>query len=586
MKSIKAVLSLIITYFLSVWFYISCEKLSFSYFKKNLFQIIPIIFWILFYFGFHNDLENFENIEYFILTLFGIIWYLFIAPYIKNILSKQIKQSIFYTYFYKISVIFLISAILWWILLLLWTIWISSIFSLFDLNWINYNKFYQDWAIISLFFIPPIFALTQIPEKKSYNQNHFNENIFFSFLVKYIAIPFIYIYFIILYAYSIKVLINFWDWPKGEVSWMVIWFSIFGYFTFIYSYIFEQRNKFITTFRKAFPYVVIPQLFMLFYAIYLRIAQYDITANRYFVVIFWIWLFCISIYYIISKKKHLWIIPFLLTIFIIIISIWPWSVYKLPETRQLNRLEKNLVKAWIKKESKIIPLNTYEDIDKELSKNIYSQIKYLCDYNNCDQIKQIFNKQYQELLKKDKKIFEKRQKKDLEYYKDNKKELKKINKRIYNEPSNWSIINEITKKIKVKKYYSNSNTKNQETISFHLSNNEQLFPINIKWYSKILTMNNYENEDKLNEFAKININKKNIEIIKNKKVIDTINIKDFINNLYKNHLKDKDTLIINDLSLEINNYKVIFEYITIKNPEYKWDKQNIYTYAHWYILIK
>ena len=31
--------------------------------------------------------------------------------------------------------------------------------------------------------------------------------------------------------------------------------------------------------REAFPEVVIPQIFMLFYAIYLRINQYDITIN-------------------------------------------------------------------------------------------------------------------------------------------------------------------------------------------------------------------------------------------------------------------------------------------------------------------
>jgi hypothetical protein len=60
---------------------------------------------------------------------------------------------------------------------------------------------------------------------------------------------------------------------------------------------------------------------MLFYAIYLRINQYDLTINRYFVVIFGIWLLVISIYFIFSKKKNLMVIPAILTIFTIIISI-------------------------------------------------------------------------------------------------------------------------------------------------------------------------------------------------------------------------------------------------------------------------
>jgi hypothetical protein len=84
---------------------------------------------------------------------------------------------------------------------------------------------------------------------------------------------------------------------------------------------------------------------MLFYAIYLRIAQYDITINRYFVVVFGIWLLLISIYYVLSKKKYLGNITVLLTLFTVIISVGPWSVYQLPESRQLERLKTNLIEA-------------------------------------------------------------------------------------------------------------------------------------------------------------------------------------------------------------------------------------------------
>jgi len=102
---------------------------------------------------------------------------------------------------------------------------------------------------------------------------------------------------------------------------MVIGFSIFGYITYIFSYIFQETNNFIKNFRKYFPAIVIPQLFMLFYAIYLRIMQYDITMNRYFVVVFGIWLAIISLYLIFSKIKYLGFIPFLLAVFTILISI-------------------------------------------------------------------------------------------------------------------------------------------------------------------------------------------------------------------------------------------------------------------------
>ncbi len=113
--------------------------------------------------------------------------------------------------------------------------------------------------------LTPLFALSILQKKESFEDIYFNENLFFNFLMRYIAIPFIYVYFIILYAYTFKVLLNFSDWPKGEVSWMVIGFSIFGYLTYMFSYIFScgkksESHKLITLFRKYFPYAVVPQV--------------------------------------------------------------------------------------------------------------------------------------------------------------------------------------------------------------------------------------------------------------------------------------------------------------------------------------
>jgi hypothetical protein len=84
--------------------------------------------------------------------------------------------------------------------------------------------------------IAPYFALSNIPNKNEIDEAEALKNKFFTFVLRYVAIPFIYLYFFILYAYSIKVLLNFEDWPKGEVSWMVIGFSIFGYLTYIFTY--------------------------------------------------------------------------------------------------------------------------------------------------------------------------------------------------------------------------------------------------------------------------------------------------------------------------------------------------------------
>lgn len=102
---------------------------------------------------------------------------------------------------------------------------------------------------------------------------------------------------------------------------MVIGFSAFGYLIYIFSRAYEEESALTRIFRRYFPLLVLPQVCMLFYAIYLRIAQYDITMNRYFVVVFGIWLTIISIYYVVSQKRYLSVIPSSLVAIILIISV-------------------------------------------------------------------------------------------------------------------------------------------------------------------------------------------------------------------------------------------------------------------------
>lgn len=596
-RVIKMIFCFIIVFFFSLWVYISWENNNFPKLKRNLFQIIPIAFWILLYSVLSNDLNDFENILFIILSSAGILFYLFFAPYIKNIIENQVEQNVFYTYFYNISVLFLMSFILWGLLFALWSIWIGAVFQLFDIQKYFTTDIYQDWAIIALSFITPLFALTQVPDKDSFNTNYFNENAFFSFLIKYIFTPFIYIYFIILYAYSIKVLANFGDWPKGEVSWMVIWFSILWYITYIFSYIFEEKNKFIKTFRTAFPYVVIPQILMLFYAIYLRINQYDITTNRYFVVVFGLWLLTISIYYIFSKKKSLSIIPFLLTIFTIIISVWPWSVHQLPQARQLTRLKNNLTTAWILVNNEVKPLNNYTDIDKNLSENIYSWITYLCDFESCDSIKNLFPEIYSEIVAKDEEKFNIQKQEDLKRYEKDPVMLKQIQERTYKWPYKWDITNQITTKIKVKSFYWASDETSIPNLTFSIDTQKgYLFPIDITWYKEILRINDKLNFDKdVNsssnwDYASVNIENATIEIIRNWVTAETISIQEVINKLlwkyvwWVDNMLPKSDLIF-DITLNNKSYKILFESISIKNPQYTWLDKGYY-YANWYVLVK
>ena len=265
-------------------------------------------------------------------------------------------------------------------------------------------------------------------------------NRFFSFLIRYIAVPFIFVYFLILYAYSAKVLMNFQDWPKGMISWMVIGFSTFGYLAYIFSKPYEEESSIVSLFRRYFPYVVIPQVVMLAYAIELRISQYDLTMNRYFVVIFGFWLFVVSLYLIISRRRSLASITASLTLISLLISVGPWSVYSVPLDRQYDRLIRNLETAGIWKDGKINKLA--RSIDITLENDIYSGIEYVCDFSNCERIKMLFINELKDADRDNKKSWEK------DDYTSGK---------VYPGMYKWSIINTVTNAIGISRRYDTGN---------------------------------------------------------------------------------------------------------------------------------
>ena len=159
----------------------------------------------------------------------------------------------------------------------------SAIFTLFDIDFIDEDNWYAYWSAFSLVLFASIFFLVNLPDartEESSKLQSIQSNKFYSFLINYVGLFAIFIYFLILYSYTIKVLINFSLWPQGEVAWLVILFSFFGYLIYFASFAFTNTFKPARLLRKFLPTAVILQTPMLFYAIGLRINQYDIIINH------------------------------------------------------------------------------------------------------------------------------------------------------------------------------------------------------------------------------------------------------------------------------------------------------------------
>jgi hypothetical protein len=574
----KAIFSFAITFFFATGVSLYIES---STLWKNIkyLNVLPIVYLIFIYYSI--DIGNdwiFESLIYLTLHLFGFVSFLFFAPYVEHFFRKE--DEIEYTnYFSLVSWNLLMSVIVGWAMMALWFIAIGSIFALFDIkSWIQEDNIYAYWAVISLAFSAPIYGLLHLPKKSSINTKTFEINRFFSFLIKYIGVPFIYIYFIILYIYSIKVLLNFSDWPKGIISWMVIGFSIFGYLNYIFSKPYHEENNLIRLFRKYFPIIVIPQLLMLFYAIYLRIVQYDLTMNRYFIILFGVWLVIISIYLIISKKKSLSVITTSLALISFIISVWPWSVFSYPLDRQYDRLIHNLEQAQILKAGNIVSLSSPKDITKELSNDIYSWISYICDFSECSLIKELFKKELVEATLK---------------WENEWKKYNTLTGTSYTGLSKWEIISTVTDAIKVQMSYSYDNEQNNQYISYNTSNYSGApYPIALdSKYTKIVSVmwksDGISPDINSYPYIRIDIETNTLEYYKSPDIIITLPIpipKDLINTTTPTTLEQKDlTFNMEGNGLSI---KLLLQNYAIKNPEYTGKEKSWYFHISGIALVK
>ncbi len=472
----KLIITGVVTFFLSLCVSLFLETRKVKPLDAR-FPLLPLVYGVFFFLTVRITHDfSVEGFVYAVLHFVGFFAGVFFAPYVLGLFDGK-DESIEYTnYFSRVAWVFLMSAIVGGSLLALGFIAISSVLALFDLySSLSDFKIYANWAIVSLALVAPLYGLIHMPKKGDMSTRSYETNRFFSFLIRYVAVPAIYVYFAILYAYSLKVLMNFQDWPKGMISWMVIGFSSFGYLAYIFSKPYED-TRFVAVFRRYFPYAVIPQIGMLAYAISLRIGQYDLTMNRYFVVIFGAWLLIVSFYLIFRARKSLAFIVASLSVISLLVSIGPWSVFSLPFSRQEARLIRNLTEAKILQNGKIVPLAKASDISRNLSNEIAEGISYLCDYDNCERIKTIFPDQV--------KIAEKNA------Y-ENWKSWNTVTGATYSGTvSRWDVESVIMTDIHVERSYGYAGEKVEPT--FFYSTTESLYPIDTRGYRSMIAINPYE----------------------------------------------------------------------------------------------
>jgi len=258
-----------------------------------------------------------------------------------------------------------------------------------------YEELYGDIWVIIIAFFAPVHFMSGLPDDREPSNSNFLYPKALRILLQYIMTPLVSLYLIILYSYTVKIILTR-IWPEGIVSYLIISYSLVGIVTVILLSPLKDSDEFkwINSFSKYFFRALLPLIIVLFMAVMERISQYGVTEKRYFIFVLSLWLAGITLYMVFSKKNDLKLLPVTLSILSVVSLYGPWSCFTVSKNSQLSILEdllsKNqiLVNSEIRKNDASVP---FED-----RKSISSIISYFYDNHGIDKV-EFLKKTYQRL---------------------------------------------------------------------------------------------------------------------------------------------------------------------------------------------
>jgi hypothetical protein len=380
MYNIVMTCSLGLPLFLSFALY--AESKGFERIKGYLLQIIPLALLVLFYFSLSKELDVYDIGRYF---LFLIAFHLLVSfsPYL---LSGEKSQLDFWDFNQKIFLRFILSGLYSGVLYAGLAIALLSFDKLFDIH-IDGKRYAQLFFFLAGVFNTWFFC-SGVTEFKATDEFRFPKGL--KIFTQYVLLPIVVIYVVILYLYLFKIIFQ-WNLPSGWVSYLVIGFSTAGIFSLllIFPLVDSKEIKWVRIFSRVFFVSLIPQIILLYLAIFKRTAEYGMTERRYYVIVLAGWLTITTLYYVVLNFRNIKFIPVTLFLIAVLTAYGPWSSFTLSLNSQLSRLEEILKKNTILVDGKIVPAKS--DVNIEEARDVRSIIQFLVERKKINKIQPWFN---------------------------------------------------------------------------------------------------------------------------------------------------------------------------------------------------
>lgn len=207
------------------------------------------------------------------------------------------------------------------------------------------DAIYADIWVLSWGILFPIYVLSNISQEFDFEDDNcaFPKGV--SFITNYILVPLMFAYMAILYAYFIKIIVQ-WELPRGNLGWMITTFGSIGITTKLLVYpIRSHGTRLLVLFDKYYYYALIVPVVLLAMAIGVRINDYGVTEQRYAVVLLGVWFSIITLLAIFKKDQfHIKYVPIILAALAFFSTFGPWGAVEVSIYSQTNRFESLLIK--------------------------------------------------------------------------------------------------------------------------------------------------------------------------------------------------------------------------------------------------
>ncbi len=284
-------INLLLTFALGISLFFSADVLSyaknFSIQKHTLLRAAVVIILVGIYFSLPGfDSTQNTSVPYIRYAIYSIATHLLVA-FIPFLTPGKLNGFWHYNriLFVRILAAFLYSAFLFGGLALA----LGSLDFLFDVD--LHEELYLDLFYVIAGVFNTWFFLAGIPKEFDALDDIQEYPKGIKIFSQYVLLTLLILYIVILYIYAGKI-VFLWNWPKGLVSYLVACVAVLGILTLllIHPYGNLPGNNWIKKFSRAYYFILVPLIVLLFIAIGMRVSDYGVTVNRYVIVLLGVWL--------------------------------------------------------------------------------------------------------------------------------------------------------------------------------------------------------------------------------------------------------------------------------------------------------